>query len=223
MSPKTERRSRQGVESRQRILDATFEIAAELGYGGTSIGKVSKRAGLPASSVYWHFANKDELFAEVIQYSFDEWNDSFPDPKPPSDRAQRHSILVENLRDVASSLSSSPEFWRLGLMLTLERKAVEPTARRRFLEIRRRVLDRLVEFWRAALPTTGDQQEHFPQLMAQFTMAVTDGLFIATQAEDGADPGALAGLLADALEALAVQHADCKAESTGNPLPGRNT
>ncbi len=207
MSPKTERRSRQGLESRQKIIDATFEIAAELGYGGTSIAKVSKRAGLPASSVYWHFANKDELLAEVIQHSFDEWNDSFPDPKPPTDESQRHAVLVQNFRDVARSLSSSPEFWRLGLMLTLERKEIEPTARRRFLEIRRRVLDRLADFWRAALPAAV-QPEHLPRLMAQFTMAVTDGLFIATQAEDNIDPAELAELLADALEALALKHTD---------------
>src|SRR5512144_2158285 len=43
MSAKTDRRSRQGIESRQRILDATFEIAQELGYQGTSIAKVSAR------------------------------------------------------------------------------------------------------------------------------------------------------------------------------------
>lgn len=208
MSPKTERRSRQGLQSRQKILDATFEIAAELGYGGTSIGKVSERAGLPASSVYWHFANKDELFAEVIQHSFNEWNASFPDPQPPADPSERHEVLLTNFRDVADSLASNPAFWRLGLMLTLERAAVEPTARRRFLEIRRKVLERLAAFWRASLPTPGPEQTtELPQLMAQFTMAVTDGLFISTQAGDDVQPAQLAELLADALEAVALKHA----------------
>jgi len=63
VKPKTPRRSRQGQESRQRIIDATFEIAHEQGYQGTSIAKVSARSGLPASSVYWHFADKADLLA----------------------------------------------------------------------------------------------------------------------------------------------------------------
>lgn len=207
MSPKTERRSRQGNESRSRIIEATFEIAAELGYSGTSIGRVSKRSGLPASSVYWHFANKDELFAEVIQHSFNEWNASFPDPVPPSDQRQRSDVLRQNFRDMVASISSSPEFWRLGLMLALERQPIEPTARRRFLEIRHIVLERLADFWRASLPL-GSQRKNpeLPVRLARFTMATSDGFFVASQAEGETDLDALADLLADALEALALQH-----------------
>jgi len=207
MSPKTGRRSRQGLESRLRIIEATFEIAAELGYAGTSIGKVSERSGLPASSVYWHFANKDELFAEVIQHSFDEWNASFADPVPPADQREQPDILRQNCRHLVASISSSPEFWRLGLMLALECQAVEPTARRRFLEIRRVVLERLADFWRAALPPPSQRQNpELPGRLARFTMATSDGIFVAAQAEGGGDLEALAELLADSLEALACRH-----------------
>ena len=73
MKPKTPRRSRQGQESRQRIIDATFEIAHEQGYQGTSIAKVSARSGLPASSVYWHFADKDALMHEVCARHFESF------------------------------------------------------------------------------------------------------------------------------------------------------
>src|SRR5262245_56203989 len=64
------RQRRQGTESRLRILEATFELAHELGYQGTSISKVVERSGLPVSSVYWHFADKDALFAAMIQHSY---------------------------------------------------------------------------------------------------------------------------------------------------------
>ena len=66
MPRKTERRHRQGEEFRRRILEATLAIAAERGYDGTSLGLVTERAGLPASSVYWHFGSKDELLAEAV-------------------------------------------------------------------------------------------------------------------------------------------------------------
>ena len=67
---RSRRRRANGEESRQKILDAATEIAASRGYDGTSIALVSKLSGLPASSIYWHFADKDELIAAVIERSF---------------------------------------------------------------------------------------------------------------------------------------------------------
>ena len=58
-----------GEESRQKILDAATAIAGERGYDGTSIALVSERSGLPASSIYWHFKDKDALIAAVIERS----------------------------------------------------------------------------------------------------------------------------------------------------------
>lgn len=59
--------------SRERILAAAAEIAAEAGYEGTTISKVTKRSGLPVSSVYWFFKDKDELLAEVVRHTFESW------------------------------------------------------------------------------------------------------------------------------------------------------
>ena len=58
---KPRRRRVNGEASQQKILEAATEIAAERGYEGTSIGLVSERSGLPASSIYWHFKDKDAL------------------------------------------------------------------------------------------------------------------------------------------------------------------
>ena len=67
------RRRADGEISRTRILDAATEIASERGYEGTSIGAVSTKCGLPASSIYWHFKDKDDLLAAVIERSFGTW------------------------------------------------------------------------------------------------------------------------------------------------------
>src|SRR3954467_12146339 len=69
------RRRANGEASRQRILDAAAEIAGERGYDGTSINLVSERSGLPASSIYWHFTDKDDLIAAVIERSFTRWRE----------------------------------------------------------------------------------------------------------------------------------------------------
>ncbi|MEZ5378029.1 MAG: TetR/AcrR family transcriptional regulator [Acidimicrobiales bacterium] len=203
MRPKTDRRSKQGAESRARILEATFEIANELGYQGTSIAKVSAKTGLPASSIYWHFSDKDHLFAEMITDSFDRWWASLPDWGPVDSEGGRADAIARRIHDSIDSIASSPEFWRLGLMLALERQDVEPTARRRFIEIRAMVLDDLAEFWRRALPERAVATPEAPRLLASFTMAAADGIFVAAQSEDDVDLSALADLLAASLEAAA--------------------
>ena len=71
--PLKRRQRADGELSRTRILDAATEIAAERGYEGTSIGAVSAKCGLPASSIYWHFKDKDDLIAAVIERSFSNW------------------------------------------------------------------------------------------------------------------------------------------------------
>ncbi len=204
---KTDRRSRQGLASRRKILDATFDIAQEVGYQGTSIAKVSARCGLPASSVYWHFADKDALFAEVIRHSFDRWNAIVGSWELPQPGEVAVVVAAERIRRAVDSIATSPEFWRLGLMLALERQEVEPEARRSFIEIRRAVLNNMAAFWRGALDhaaaddTGVEAAADRAELLARFTMATADGIFVAAQVDGPYDHTRLAALLADSLTA----------------------
>ena len=90
------RRRADGEESRRRILDAAAEIAGERGYEGTSIATVSARSGLPASSIYWHFQDKDALIAAVIERSFERWLAamSLPGPEAGSPRERMTAMAV---------------------------------------------------------------------------------------------------------------------------------
>jgi len=49
------------------ILDAARHIFLEQGYGSTSMDAVAKRAGVSKATLYVHFENKEQLFAEVVQ------------------------------------------------------------------------------------------------------------------------------------------------------------
>ena len=90
MTARTEHRRKRadGELSRERILDAATEIAAERGYEGTGIAQVSAKCGLPASSIYWHFKDKDDLITAVIERSFASWLAAwqFPAEGAPRDR-----------------------------------------------------------------------------------------------------------------------------------------
>jgi AcrR family transcriptional regulator len=171
--PKRRKRA-DGELSRERILDAATEIAAERGYEATSIALVSAKCGLPASSIYWHFKNKDDLIAAVIERSFAGWLKAWqvPDEGTPRDR------LVGLAMQIAKALLDSPDFIRLGLMLALERRPIEPRARAMFLQARAQTYDELANTMREFTPELTDAQVY--QLVT-YAIAGADGLFIAKE------------------------------------------
>ena len=52
---------------RDAVLAAAGELLAESGHAGCSVAAVAARAGIASGTVYTHFANKDELIAEVFR------------------------------------------------------------------------------------------------------------------------------------------------------------
>ena len=57
------RRTKADAElTRQQILDAARRVFAERGVARTSLEQVASAAGLTRGAIYWHFANKTELF-----------------------------------------------------------------------------------------------------------------------------------------------------------------
>lgn len=172
---KPQRRRRvDGEASRTRILDAATEIASERGYEGTSIGLVSAKCGLPASSIYWHFKDKDDLIAAVIERSFAHWLSAWEMPVEGGARDR----LVSMVMQIAKALLDSPDFLRLGLMLALERRPVEPRARAMFLDVRARAFDTLTAAIRELVPGLTDAQVH---QWATYAIAGGDGLFVAKE------------------------------------------
>jgi AcrR family transcriptional regulator len=202
MPRKTTRRHRQGDESRHRILATTLEIAAERGYEGTTVALVTERTGLPASSVYWHFKNKDELLAETLEYSYRQWRETAPtwedvdDGGVPDLRAE----VRRRLRAASRALLESPEFWRLGLMLALERRAKEPAARRRYVEVRLETAAAIAAWWASVLPPgLRERDETLPDRLARVHLALMDGFFVGRRADPRWDVEAMVELMADGM------------------------
>jgi AcrR family transcriptional regulator len=170
----TRRRRVDGEASRTRILDAATEIAGERGYEGTSIGLVSTKCGLPASSIYWHFKDKDDLIAAVIERSFGDWLSAWQMPVDGTPRAR----LVAMLSQICRALLDSPDFLRLGLMLALERRPIEPRARAMFIAVRVETHSTISTTARELFPELTDAQAH---QLATYAIAGADGLFIAKE------------------------------------------
>ena len=183
MSARTTRAN--GRASRRQILDAAAEIASESGYQGTTMSAVSQRSGLPNSSIYWHFENKDDLFVAVINDSYERWREELAASRARADHQEGHSF--ENLY---ANLGRFPDFIRLGLMMTLERvpDAGHP-ARQRFLQIRQESLENLRL---ALLRDYPDLDEPHATTLAAMTLSQLDGSFVAAMAgETALTPGVL--------------------------------
>lgn len=159
-----------GDASRLRILEAALTIAGERGYSGTSISEVSKLSGLPNSSIYWHFKDKDALFAAVIVHSYDMWRADFVE------RSQEHMTSPgDAVRRLHESLTNFPAFLRLGHLVILEQQDSEISARREFLRIRKQALvdlGKIFERESGCGPVIARK-------LASLSLALVDGAFLA--------------------------------------------
>lgn len=179
-----------GQASRLRILDAALTIAGERGYSGTSISEVSKLSGLPHSSIYWHFKDKDALFAAVIEHSYQQWRADFEErsqsrPRSPGDAVER----------LQASLASFPAFLRFGHLVILEQHETEIGARSAFLRIRRQALEDLRKIFQRE--THCDSA--IARRMASVSLALVDGAFLAAAA--GEKNFTTDGFIADMIDA----------------------
>jgi len=174
------RKRADGEASRERILDAAARIAGERGYQGTSISAVSERSGLPASSIYWHFSNKDELIAAVIDRSYRQWIDALNRPVLTPEDADSTALFHAGMQRVGSALEQFGDFLRLGLMLILDRNPDEPTARAKFLDVREDTRARTRSFYRAIFGRLTDEQI---EQLTTLTLVLADGTFVAREAD----------------------------------------
>ena len=58
---------KRGLQTRDRLLDATIEILSEVGYAGASTPEVCKRAKLSRGAQLHHFPTKKELLAAAVE------------------------------------------------------------------------------------------------------------------------------------------------------------
>ena len=149
-------------------------MATERGYDGTTISMVSKKSGLPPTSIYWHFTDKDDLIAAVIDRSYQRWLAAIELPGGEAARALAFKLGTQ----VAKALLDAPDFLRLGLMLALEHRPVEPRAREMFLQVRDNAFHRFAQIVRDVAP--GLDEENV-RLLTTYAIAGADGLFIAKE------------------------------------------
>ncbi|MCB1703661.1 MAG: TetR family transcriptional regulator [Halioglobus sp.] len=57
------------ARTRQSLVDAALKLFGQRGYSGTTLRLIAEEAGCSRGPIYWHFANKEELFEEILAFS----------------------------------------------------------------------------------------------------------------------------------------------------------
>jgi TetR/AcrR family acrAB operon transcriptional repressor len=57
------------AKTRQSVIDAALKLFGQRGYSGTTLRLIAAEAGCSRGPIYWHFANKEELFEAILAYS----------------------------------------------------------------------------------------------------------------------------------------------------------
>lgn len=176
--PRRSGEHRTSAVTRERILDAALDVICEEGYSGATMAKVAKKAELPVGSVYWHFENKDLLLAALIESSFERWHSQVgSDQQPlPGETFEQH---VERIFGGGKQYYAA-DFWRLGVILSVEKSVREQVARERFLKIRQLQRAELTSWWEQILPSDLlNRNPGLPARLSGFTLALQDGNAIA--------------------------------------------
>ena len=115
-----------GVETRERLLDAACRVFATKGFQDASIAEICEHADANVAAVNYHFGGKDALYAEVWRHTFETFMQAYPldgglpADAPPEDRlfARVYALLQRVFDD-----GRVGQCFRIGL-----RELVHPSA-----------------------------------------------------------------------------------------------
>lgn len=153
-----------------RLLDATIEALAEVGWAGTTTTEVVRRAGVSRGAQVHHYPTKDDLVLAAIEHLMlrrqDEFDAAFE--QLPAER-QTPAEAVELIW--AQCFGPSYDAW-LELAVAARRS---PTLHERFVEIDRRMEAATVDRFQQRFPEVFADRG-LAELAKRLTFSVLDGI-----------------------------------------------
>ena len=198
-----------GALKRDEILDVALTLFAEQGYDRTSVREIARAVGLSQAGLLHYFANKEELFAEVLRRR-DQRNERLYDEN------RGNPVTVDGLVAIVRHNAQDPGLVRLFVALSAESTAEDGLARSFFTERYHALREGIADDIRRRQ----DEGEVAPDLdaevVASLLIAAADGLQIQWLLDpDAVDMGARLEQMLGAL--VGITATDEPAES--GPLP----
>ncbi|WP_164984034.1 TetR/AcrR family transcriptional regulator [Cellulomonas endophytica] len=194
--------------TRERLLDAAYEVFAETGVAAASVEEVCERAGFTRGAFYSNFATKEELFSALLERengdvlaALGERIDALlPEgDAPPLDESR--------LGDLVLGLLEGPSDLRRWCLVENEWQLValrDPEVGRRWVADHDRFMDALVPLVRRAAERAGRRFVLDPDLAVRVVVGVYREGLTEAMLRGAEDPARLRAELAEVVRALTV-------------------
>jgi len=178
MARKRKTQAERREETREELLAAAGRVFAKRGFHGTSLDAVAEEAGFSRGAVYYNFADKEELFVELLDRRCAErapdLRELFADT---GDDVAATSRQAQVAAERAFEAMTGDREWRALYLEFLAQAARDPAFRRRFSkrisEMRGALEEIVIERTRPLTDSLGME----PEQLAVVIDALADGLW----------------------------------------------
>lgn len=117
MSPRTTAQNEQiRKESKQKIMDAAFQLIAKKGYEATSIAMIAKEADVSKGLLYNYFESKEDLVKALVYSTIDPEDENLLDIEHGEPKEVLQHLIEWFFKEIREKL----DHWRLMTELTLK-------------------------------------------------------------------------------------------------------
>lgn len=150
------------IKTRQALINAAGELAAEQGIGAVTLRAIARRAGENVGSIHYHFGSKDNLLEAVINSVVERWLErplaeivQHADLITAAGKARTIRRIVE--RDAQLLFDRSAPNWHSGVVYQVLQYAtpLQERLRERLLGPE---LEQMVRLFQALLPGIDEQE-----------------------------------------------------------------
>jgi AcrR family transcriptional regulator len=118
-----ERREREMLETREKILSAARDMFADEGFESVTMREIAKRIEYTPTAIYHHFPSKQALLTELCACDFAKLGEHFRESMSPSDPIQR---LKDSGMAYLRFAMEHPSHYRFMFMTILPETEVDP-------------------------------------------------------------------------------------------------
>jgi AcrR family transcriptional regulator len=167
--------------ARERILRAAVRAIARDGIDGLRIARIATEAGVSSALVHYHFADREQLLAEAIDYSYARAAEVRLDDavEPDGNHASRLAAMIDACLPTTEALAEDWVLWMELWLRAVRHPELRPVAE----ELYARLHDWFVQEIRAGL-SDGEFQRCDPDEVADRTLALLDGYGVRTMIGD---------------------------------------
>jgi AcrR family transcriptional regulator len=172
------------LSARERILAAAAERIASEGIDDVRIARIAMAAGVSSSLVHYHFATREALLAEALEYSYEQVGLARTDrPISASSHAHQLALMVEQCLPTTPELERDWVLWVELWLRAVRHHELRPVAE----ELYARMRDWFVTAIREGV-AAGEFARCDPEDVADRALALIDGFGIRTLLGDRAVP-----------------------------------